>query len=52
MDTKLAAIENVIINRALDEGWLSANFSELKSDTTMFITNNEDKIQKIESYFT
>jgi hypothetical protein len=47
MDTKLAAIENVIINRALDEGWLSANFQELKSDTTMFITNNKDKIEKI-----
>jgi len=47
MDTKLAAIENVIINRALDEGWLSANFEEIKSDVTMFIANNEDKIQKI-----
>ena len=47
MDTKLAAIENVIINRALDEGWLSANFQELKSDPTMFIINNKDKIEKI-----
>lgn len=46
MDAKLAAIENVIINRGLQEGWVDESLSNL-ADVDTFVRKNSDKITKI-----
>ena len=46
IDTKLAAIENVIINRGIKEEWVDENLNNL-ADVDTFVRKNENKIVKI-----